>query len=125
MKKTILITAILIFSLIGFLLSNKHLQLTSFHIPLFSVPSGYVRVDFVNKSDETIKFISLSSSELNIKDIKIGERRTVIFKHSGDGTYQFVVEFSSGKKIKESDRYIEGGYFLTESIFSNEVKTKY
>jgi|GEM_PF-3180223 len=123
MKKSILI--LLTIGTIGFLVLNKQYALTDYRIPLFSVPNGQVRVDFVNKSDENIKSISLFPYTDKIENIKIGERRTATFEHSGEGTYQFIVNFDSGNKIKEGERYIEGGYFVTESIYNNEVKTDY
>ena len=122
MKKTIIILSILFIGSIGFLLLNKQYALTDYNIPLFSVPKGHVRVDFVNKADENIKSISLSSSSEKIKNIKVGERRTVTFEHSGEETYQFIVEFESGNQIKEGERYIEKGYFITEKIYNNRVK---
>jgi hypothetical protein len=125
MKKIILILFLLTIGTIGFLVLNKQYALTDYEIPLFSVPNGQVRVDFVNNSDENIKSISLFPTTDKIENIKVGERRTVTFEHSGEGTYQFIVNFDSGNQIKESERYIEGGYFVTENIYNNEVKTDY
>lgn len=125
MKKIILIIFILILASIGGLILNKQYSLTKYEIPLFSVPNGHVRVDFVNKSDENIQSISLFPNAVKIENIKVGERRTVTFEHSGEGTYQFVVNFDSGNQLKESERYIERGYFITENIYNNVVKTNY
>jgi len=126
MKKIILILILLTIGIIGFLFINKQYALTSYNIPLFSVPNGHVRVDFINKSNENIKSISLFPDTETIKNIKVGERRTVTFEHSsGEGAYQFIVYFDSGNQIKDGERYIETGYFLTENIYNNEVKTDY
>jgi hypothetical protein len=125
MKRIILITILLTIGTIGFLFLNKQYALTDYEIPLFSVPNGQVRVDFINKSNENINSISLFPSTEKIENIKVGERRTVTFEHSGEGNYQFIVNFDSGNQIKEGGRYIEGGYFVTENIYNNEVKTDY
>jgi hypothetical protein len=71
---------------IAVLYLNKQYALTAYKIPLFSTPNGKVRIDFVNKSDEEIKSISLFPSSEKIKNIQIGERRSVTFKHTGEGT---------------------------------------
>ncbi|MCB9334936.1 MAG: hypothetical protein H6586_02230 [Flavobacteriales bacterium] len=93
-----------------------------------SVPSGCVRIDFTNKSNENIKSISftdLIDNIENIENIEVGETKTLTFKHSGEGTYQFIVEFESGKQLVEKERYVEQGYFITENIFDTIVKTDY
>ncbi len=125
MKKIILILFISIIGSIGFLILNKHYNLTDYDITLFSGQKEQVRVDFVNKSDENIQSITIFSSSGKIENIKVGESRSITFKHSGEGTYQFVVNFDSGKQIKEGERYIEAGYFVTEYIYNNDVKTDY
>ncbi|WP_027419002.1 hypothetical protein [Crocinitomix catalasitica] len=125
MKKIVLILILLTIGTIGFLVLNKQYALTYYKIPLFSVPNGQVRIDFVNKSNENIKSISLFPSTAKVENIKVGERRTVTIEHAGEGTYQFIVNFDSGKQINEGERYVEGGYFLTENIYNNEVKTDY
>ena len=125
-NKILLILILLTIGIIGFLFLNKQqFTLTDYKIPLFSVPNGQVRVDFVNKSEENIKSISLFPHTDKIENIKVGERRSITFEHSGEGTYQFIVNFDSGKQINEGERYIEGGYFVTENIYNNEVKTDY
>ena len=67
----------------------------------------------------------MSTSSEKIENIQIGDRKTATFKHSGEGTYQFTVNFESGKELKISERYIESGYFLIENIYNDKVKTKY
>ena len=32
-----------------------------------------------------------------------------------------IIYFDSGNQLKEGERYIEGGYFVTENIYNNEV----
>lgn len=125
MKKKLLIFVLSIIGITGFLYLNKQYSLTDYKIPLFSVPYNRVRIDFVNNSDESIKLISLSTSDDKIKNLKIGERKTITFRHKGEGTYQFIIDFDSGKQIIEGERYIERGYFITEIIYNNEVKTNY
>ncbi|PZE17182.1 hypothetical protein DNU06_07875 [Putridiphycobacter roseus] len=109
----------------GFLVLNKQYALTDYKIPLFSVPNGQVRVDFVNKSKENIKSISLFPNSEKIENIKVGERRTLTFEHPREGTYQFKVNFDSGNQIIAGNRYIEGGYFVTENIYNKVVETVY
>lgn len=90
-----------------------------------SIPSGCVRIDFTNKSNENIKSISFPDLIDTIENIEVGETKTLTFKHSGEGTYQFIVEFESGKQLVEKERYIEQGYFITENIFDTIVKTDF
>ena len=125
MKKVKSIKIVLIIGIGMLLFLNKQYSLTEYEIPFFSVPDGHVRVDFVNKSDERIQSITLFPSTTKVENIKIGERRTITFEHSGEGIYKFVVNFDSGNQIKEGERYIESGYFVTENIYNNEVKTDY
>lgn len=125
MKKIVLILILLPLGTIAFLVLNKQYALTNYEIPFFSVPNDHVRVDFVNNADENIRSISFSPSSEKIENIKVGERRTVTFEHTGEGSYQFIVNFDSGNQIKENERYIESGYFITENIYDNEVKTDY
>lgn len=120
-----IVVFILIIVSIGVLILNKQYSLTGYKIPLFSVPNGHIRIDFVNKSDKNIQSILLFPNVGRIENIKVGERRTITFEHSGEGTYQFVVNFDYDNQIKESERYIESGYFITENIYNNEVKTNY
>ncbi|MDD2983650.1 MAG: hypothetical protein PHQ74_09700 [Crocinitomicaceae bacterium] len=110
---------------IALLYLNKQYALTGYKISLFSTPSGEVRIDFVNKSAEEIKAITLSPSSEKIENLHVGERRTATFEQAGEGTYQFTVDFASGKQLKESERYVESGYFLTEEIYIDKVKTSY
>lgn len=125
MRKSAFIFLRVIIVVIAVLYLNKQYALTNYKIPLFSTPNGKVRIDFVNKSDEVIKSISLSPSSEKIENIQVGERRSATFKQSGEGTYQFTVRFASAKEIKEGERYVESGYFLTENIYNDKVKTKY
>lgn len=92
-NKILLILILLTIGIIGFLFLNKQFTLTDYKIPLFSVPNGQVRVDFVNKSEENIKSISLFPHTDKIENLKVGERRSITFEHSGEGTYQFIVNF--------------------------------
>ena len=125
MKKITRIVFVLIIGAIVFLIVNKQYSLTKYQIPFYSVPDGQVRVDFVNNSDQNIQSISLFPSTNKIENIQVGERRTVTFKQSGEGTYQFIVNFDSGDQLVESERYIERGYFITENIHNNQVITNY
>jgi hypothetical protein len=118
MKKTLIIIVIV---LIGLLLVNK--QIGYADIPFFSVPNDSVRVRFINDSDKTISTIKINGQ--TIKTIKTGDYFIYTYKHSGEGTYQFEVEFETGKKLKEKQRYVEAGYYLTEIIKNNSVETKY
>lgn len=119
------ITWIVVVAFLGLLILNKQFALTEYKIPLFSVPQGHVRVDFVNHSDEDIRSILFPLTESKIEDIKVGERRTILYEHSGEGIYLFTVNFNSGKQLIESERYVEGGYFMTEYIYNSQVKTEY
>ena len=125
MKKITLVLLATIIASSGALFINKHYGLTNYNIPLFSAPSGKVRIDFVNKSDDIIQSISLFPSSEKIENIQVGERRSVTFKQSGEGTYQFTVYFADGHELKEGERYVESGYFTTETIYKHKVKTKY
>ncbi len=113
---------ILIIALIGFLVINK--QIGCIYIPLFSVPNNSVRVKFKNESDQPIKAIYINGQTIN--SLKIGESYIYTYKHSsGEGTYQFEVEFEKGNKLKEQERYVEEGYYITEIIKNNSVETQY
>ena len=125
MKKFASILLRVVIIVIAVLYLNKQYALTHYKIPLFSTPIGKVRIDFVNKSDEVIKSISLSPSSEKIENIEVGERRSVTFKQSGEGTYQLTVHFASGKQLTEGERYVESGYFLTENIYNDKVNAKY
>ena len=89
------------------------------------VPKGHVRVDFENKSSENIKSIVLPLLDKQISNLKVGEEETITFPNRGEGTYQFIVTFESGKQLKEGERYVEGGYAVTEYIFDTCVETEY
>jgi len=121
MKKALKITLILIIAFVGFLFVNR--QIGYFDIPLFSVPRDSVRIKFKNDSDRTIKAIHVNGQ--TIQSIESGDDYIYTYKHSGEGTYQFEVEFENGDKINEGERYVESGYYLTEIINSNSVETKY
>lgn len=121
MKKTLVTIFI---GLSVFLFLNKHYALVGFSIPFFNAPNGMVRVDFVNESDESIRSIVLIVPSVTITNIDIGERRSIMFEHSGEGTVDYVVVFNSGKRLNFTN-YIEGGYFLTERIRSNGVESKW
>lgn len=54
--------------IIAVLYLNKQYPLTAYKIPLFSTPSGEVRIDFVNKSAQDIEAITLSSSSEKIEN---------------------------------------------------------
>ena len=89
MKKIIVI--LFIISSVIFLVLNKQYALTGYKIPLFSVPNGQVRIDFINRSNENIKYITLVSHTHKIENIKVGERRTITFDNAGEGIYKFIV----------------------------------
>jgi hypothetical protein len=117
-SKTLLISIII---LIGLLFVNK--QVGYFDIPFFNVPKDSVRIKFINDSDKTISAIKINGQ--TIKTIKVGDYFIYTYKHSGEGTYQFEIEFETGKKLKEKQRYVEAGYYLTERINNNSVDTEY
>ena len=116
MNKGVRILLSLIMGLAGFLFLNKEYQLLGYDIPFFSVPHGMVRVDFINDGDETIESISIDTIDEPIRDIAVGERRSVTFEHIGEGSYHFKATFISGKEVEGEQTYIEAGYFLTERV---------
>jgi hypothetical protein len=122
MKPTSKIKLILIIAFTGFLVINR--QIGYFYIPLFSVPNNSVRVKFKNESDQPIKAIYINGQTIN--SLKIGDSYIYTYRHSsGEGTYQFEVEFERGNKLKEQERYVEEGYYITEIIKNNSVETHY
>lgn len=116
--KLILITII---TFVGFLFLNKQIGIVN--MPLFSVPNNSVRIKFINESDKTIRAIYINGK--TIKSIEAGDNSIYTFKHSGEGTYQFIIEFETGDKLIENERYVEEGYYITETILNNSVKTNY
>ncbi len=105
---------------------NKHFAY--FEIPFFSVPTGCVRIDFVNKSSNKIKLIRIingRNSQFLKPNIEIGEKCTIVFKCSGEGIYKLNIEFESGRKYDVDERYIESGYYNKELIYDREVVTIY
>lgn len=121
MKRTLKFILISIIAFVVFLFVNR--QIGWINIPLFGVPSNSVRVKFINESDLTIKKISINGDV--IKSLQRGDNYIYTYDHSGEGTYQFEIEFENGAKLKEEERYVEAGYYVTERIKNNSVATQY
>ena len=113
---------IFVLLLIIFLLSNKYYALTSVNIPYFNKPNGYVRIDFINNSDEEISQIIFKDKQVTLKNIPSNKRKTVLLKHKTDSTYAFTVYYKSGKKLVSRGAFIDGGYFIKEYILNNTTK---
>ncbi len=122
MTKKLKITFAIIITIICLLILNK--QIGYINAPFFSVPNDCVRVKFKNESTKTIKTLQIFNGP-TIKNLKNGESYLYTYKHSGEGTYQFVVEFLNGDKLIEDERYVEAGYYNTEIIKRNSVETQY
>ncbi len=118
-KRTCL--TLLLFTLITLLVANKYLYLTKYHIPFFSVSNNKVRVDIENKSEKNIEQIKFSPQNITVKNIEKGKRKTVTFKHKGEGSYQLVVKFEAERDSLITTKYIESGYFITETILNNTI----
>jgi len=121
MKKALKIILILFIAFSGFLFVNK--QIGYFEIPLFCVPNDSVRIRFINESDKNVKEIHINGQ--TIKMLKIGDSSIYTYKNSGEGTYQFEVEFETGERIKQGERYVEAGCYITEIIKNENVETHY
>ena len=106
---------------VAFLFVNK--QTGYFDIPLFNVAQDSVRIKFKNESGKTIKYISINGKE--VPKIEHGDSYVYMYKHSGEGTYPFVVEFEDGSQLKEGERYVEPRYYITETIKAHSVETQY
>lgn len=111
-------------ALVLVLMIDRYTGMLECHIPLFSVRNDHVRIDFINESTENIQSIHVNGI-ISTGEIESGERKVIMFPHNGEGTYFFSVDFSSGKVLTENERYIEGGYFLTEHIYSDRVETDF
>ena len=126
MKKIYIFLTLTFLGVFLFLYLNKQFALSDSDIPLYSVPDGKVRIDFINKSSEEIGKISIAGSAFKlIKHIKQNERRTLVFTHSGEGTIIYTVEFASGRTLKGTEHYIERGFFIRDFIYDTLIKTKY
>lgn len=121
MKRSSKIIIILLISLVCFLAVNKAVGFI--YIPLFCVPTDSVRVKFINESNQPIKSIYINNEIIN--SLQIGEKHIFTFKNTGEGTYQFEVEFTNGRRLKEQERYVEEGYYVIERIKNNTVETEY
>lgn len=122
MKRKSKIVFILIIAITAFLIINK--QVGYFNIPLFNVPHNSVRVKFINESNQSIKAIYINGQTIN--SLKFGDSYIYTYEHSsGEGTYQFEVEFENGNKLKDQERYVEKGYYITEIVKNNSVETQY
>lgn len=120
----VLISSLLI--LFGFLYSNQ--QSGYFNIPFCNVPSGHIRADFINKSTEIIKSISsrkeITSSKIN--HLEPNAKQFIFVKHTGgEGILDFMITFQSGKTLSSNNVYIEQGYHLTYTIYSDSVDIAY
>ena len=60
MKGLKIISILLAIGTNGFLILNKKYALTDYKTPLFSVPTGQVRIDFVNKSNKKLSLFLYS-----------------------------------------------------------------
>ncbi|MFT5647675.1 MAG: hypothetical protein ACI976_002369 [Aureispira sp.] len=125
MKGFILFTVSL-FICVGLLVINK--ETGYFNIPFFNVPSGHVRADFINKSSETIQDITTFKgvSSHGISNLESNATKPLFIKYTGgEGILDFSITFQSGKKLSCTDVYIERGYHLTYTIYSDSVHIAY
>jgi len=111
MKKTLFTILI-----IGFLIANKHYALTSLNMPFFNTPKGYVRIDFINKSDKKVSKIEFNDRDITIKNVAVNQRKTILLKNKSEGSYAYTVFYANGDKIESNGAYIEAGYFIKEYI---------
>lgn len=121
-----------LFICVGLLFINK--ETAYFNIPFFNVPSGHVRVDFINKSSEKIQdiitFKGIPSfkgvSSHGISNLESNATKPLFIKYTGgEGVLDFSITFQSGKKLSCTDVYIEQGYHLTYAIYSDSVHVAY
>ena len=103
---------------IGFLIANKHYALTSVNIPFFNTPKGYVRIDFINKSNKKVTKITFNDRDITIKNVAINHRKTILLNNKSEGSYAYTVFYEDGKKITSNGAYIESGYFIKEYILN-------
>lgn len=126
MKRILLTITGSLLIVFGLLLINK--EKGYFNIPLFSVPSGHVRIKFINESPEVIQSIKRKRglSSPVITNLKPYTSDYILIKHSsGEGTCDFSVVFESGKTLSCSEAYIEPGYYLTYTIQQDSVYLVY
>ncbi len=117
MKKTLLIIIA-----IGFLITNKHYALTSLNMPFFNAPKGYVRIDFINKSDKKVSKIKFNDRDITINNIAINQRKTILLKPKSEGSYAYTIYYANGDKINSNGAYIEAGYFIKEYILNHTTR---
>ncbi len=113
MKKAFFILIIL-----GFLFINKHYALTSLNLPFFNVPKGYVRIDFINKSNTKIAKIIFNDRNITINNVAKNKRKTILLPTKSEGSFGFTVHYADGRKVTSSGAYIEAGYFIKEYILN-------
>ena len=113
MKKTLFLIVI-----IGFLIANRQYALTSFNMPFFNTPKGYVRIDFINKSDRKVSKIIFNDRNITIKNVAINQRKTVLIKEKSKGSYAYTIFYNDGKKMMSNGAYNYGGAFIKEYILN-------
>lgn len=106
----------------GILVLNKEYQIMDYDIPYFSVPYGKVRVDIINHASEPLKQAVIKDQTL--QNIAVGERKSILFEHTGEGSYQLKVVLASGKVLQGAERYVETGYFIREEVLKEGIKTQ-
>lgn len=115
-----------LFICLGLLFINK--ETGYFNILFFNVPSGHVRVDFINKSAETIQQITTLKGVPSdgVSNLESNATEHLLIKYTGgEGILDFSITFQSGKKLSSTDVYIEQGYHLTYTIYSDSVHIAY
>jgi hypothetical protein len=126
---------LLIFSLILVVLTGVYFLLnltTGFgDYPMKHIPQGFVRTDFRNESREEIIAIRMMEGEVSFspsllkRPIAPNETRTINKKHQGEGIFAFEVELASGKRLRSNEMYVEGGYYIHQTVKSDTIITEY
>ena len=87
-------------------------------MPFFNTPKGYVRIDFINKSDKKVSKIIFNDRNITIKNVAINQRKTVLLKAKSKGSYAYTIFYDDGRKLSSNGAYNYGGAFIIEYILN-------
>lgn len=80
-----------------------------------------------NRSGKLIKSMELKhiKKTYKIENLENNQNANISYYSPGESSYQIIVIFENGKRIKSNGSYTEGGYSMTEIINENKIETNF
>ena len=97
------------------------------YLRYFFFPGNKIRIELDNESGFNIDTIKIFNNETGsfYQGVKNEDNTIIYFEKSGESTYYLNIIFENGKSLKSNTVYVEPGYSMKETVYSDSISTQY